>query len=169
MQRTIAIVLGLSVVTGAFLLASTAFAGGGFDEYGYNDTASNFVGTCLSWYEGKYGPGGEAYCGPYVNDKLKMTWNAEWNRGNAESWLNPPYDAWEDNQWNGMIPGGSGETWHYMIKWVGTPCDDTNTNWADGGYCIWGQFEMLSSHGTVDGTHIWDRHSLPTGYGVPIG
>jgi len=93
-----------------------------------------------------------------------MKWNAEWDRGNAEKWKNPPYAAWENNEWNGQVPGGSGETWHYNIQWVGS-CGRDGTPLPDGGYCIWGQFEVILSHGTVANQHFWDAHATPTGYG----
>ena len=110
----------------------------------------------------------ETYCngylGDYDNDKLVMKWNAEWDRGNAEGWSNPPYDAWENNQWNGSAPGGSGAVWHYKIVWVG-PCGDDCTPLANGGYCIWGQFATIMDQGTDGGAHYWFAHALPSGYG----
>ncbi len=105
------------------------------------------------------------YLGPYANDKLIMKWNAEWDRGNDEGWSNPPYDAWENNNWNGIFPGGSGEIWHYKIKWIG-PCGSDGTPLPDGGYCIWGQFEVIMSQGTVANEHFWETHAIPTGYGA---
>ncbi len=142
----------------------------GFDEFGYNRTARLFNGTGLSWCMGKLGWTEEqcrshpAY-GPYSDDKLVMKWNAEWDRGNAESWGSPPYDAWCDNQWNGMAPGGSGETWHYKTVWYG-PCGPYGTPLPEGGYCIWGQFQVVMSHGTFENAHFWDAHAIPSGHGV---
>ena len=141
----------------------------GFDEAGYNRNAGIFVGTGWSWCMDKVGnePWCIDYLGPYANDKLIMKWNAEWDRGNAERWLNPPYAAWENNEWNGMN-GGSGAVWHYKIKWIG-PCGAYGTPLPDGGYCIWGQFDVLMDQG-VDPSygpgHIWFAHATPTGYGV---
>lgn len=66
-------------------------AGKGFDQYGYNDTARLFNGTGASWSLAKGLPAD--YLGIYANDKLVMKWNAEWDRGNAENWANPPYNA----------------------------------------------------------------------------
>lgn len=159
-----------AVVTVLALLAvmapSAMAGGGGFDEYGYNRTARVFVGTGQSWCEGK---GLDlawcaSYLGPYINDRIVMKWNAEWDRGNAEGWTDSHYDAWENNEWNGMFPGGSGETWHYNIVWVG-PCGADYTP-PEGGYCLWGQFQVISSHGTVDGEHIWEVLAQPAGYGA---
>src|SRR3989344_1161030 len=87
-------------------LPTFAFQAGGFAQYGYNLKARNFVGTCHSWYIGKFGgtdAQATAYCGAYDNDKLVMKWNAEWDRGNAENWVNPPYDAYLNNEWNGKV------------------------------------------------------------------
>ncbi len=92
-----------------------------------------------------------------------MKWNAEWDRGNAENWLNPPYRAWENNEWNGKVPGGSGSVWHYKIVWVG-PCTEGATL-ANGGYCIWGQFAVIMDQGTSEGVH-YIAHGIPSGYGV---
>ena len=138
----------------------------GFDEWGYNRVARVFSGTGWTWCMGKVGDEAwcEAYLGPYANDKLVMKWNAEWDRGNAEGWANGPYDAWLNNQWNGMMPGGSGETWHYKYVWVGS-CGADYTPLENGGYCIWGQFEVILSHGTMEGQHFWDTHAMPAGYG----
>src|SRR3990170_7266858 len=89
-----------------FLTAGAALAAGGFDQFGYNRTARIFNGTGSSWCLQRGAP---ANClGIYSPDKLVMKWNAEWDRGNAEGWTDPPYDAWENNEWNGNTPGGSG-------------------------------------------------------------
>lgn len=141
----------------------------GFDEWGYNRVARIFSGTGWTWCMGKVGD--EAWCidylGPYANDKLIMKWNAEWDRGNAEGWNNPPYDAWENNEWNGMAPGGSGAVWHYKIVWVG-PCSD-GAVLPDGSYCLWGQFAVIMDQGidpSMGPGHIWFAHANPSGYGV---
>ena len=152
---------------GFLLLVSMVSAAGGFDQYGYNDKARIFVGTGSSWCQGKLAQS-ESYCdaymGAYAKDKLVMKWNAEWDRGNAEGWANGPYAAWENNEWNGAVPGGSGEVWHYKIQWVGT-CDE-GAEFKDGGYCIWGQFEVISDHGTIDGVHEFLAKANPNGYGA---
>jgi hypothetical protein len=159
--------LVLVAVAFVFLFAAvgTAFAKG-FDEFGYNYDARIFVGPAdgvdrvldgAIWGDPDYAN--------YVNDLLVMKWNAEWDRGIAEKWASPPYAAWEDNEWNGAVPGGSGEVWHYKIKWVG-PCGADYTPLPDGGYAIWGQFEVIMDQGTSDGEHIWYAHAIPCGYGV---
>jgi len=154
----------LTLFVASVLLVSLSIVSAGFDEFGYNDQARVFVGPA----DGVDGSlDGTVWGDPtYANDQLVMKWNAEWDRGNAEGWTGPNgYDAWINNEWNGMIPDGSGETWHYNIKWVGA-CGADGTPTANGGYCIWGQFEMLLSHGTSGGEHFWDAHALPTGYGA---
>ncbi len=139
----------------------------GFDQYGYNDTARIFNGTGLSWCMGKLGydeAGCRAYMGDYANDKLVMKWNAEWDHGNTDGWTDSYYNAWENNQWNGKVPGGSGEVWHYKIVWVG-PCNE-GTYFENGGYCIWGQFEVIMDQGSIDGVHSFLAHGNPSGYGA---
>lgn len=145
----------------------TASTEKGFDESGYNRTARIFNGTGLSWCMDKYHQTTDAckiIMGPYANDKLVMKWNSEWDRGNNDGWTDNQYDAWLNNQWNGMVPGGSGEVWHYKFVWVG-PCTDGEIL-PEGGYCIWGQFQVIMSHGVVNGEHDWDSHAAPTGYGA---
>src|SRR5574337_384072 len=90
-----------AIVFGIVCLSVSLATPAGFDQYGYNRTARVFVGTGISWCMAKVGD--EAWCtnylGPYANDHLVMKWNKEWDRGNAEGWSNPPYDAWTDNEW----------------------------------------------------------------------
>lgn len=140
-------------------------SGGGFNQYGYNYTARIFNGTGSSWCLAK---GLAANCmGAYSSDKLVMKWNADWDRGNAEKWANPPYRAWEDNEWNGNCPECSGAVWHYKIQWVGR-CGADYTPLPDGGYCIWGQFETLMDQGhdpSLGPGHVWFAHAMPGGYG----
>lgn len=152
----------LAVLIVSVLLFSTVgvFAAG-WTGYHKNNI---FVGTCEQWCKTKFGELTDcslaAYCGPdgkYLNDKLVMKWNEEWNRGNAEGWANGPYDAWLDNEWNGNCKGCSGEVWHYKIKWV--PADD----WL---YPIWGNFAVIMSQGTDSTGHVWQTHEIPTGYGA---
>lgn len=154
-----AVMLG-TVTLPAFAAQPT---GKGFDQYGYNDTARNFVGTGESWSLAKGLPAD--YLGIYAKDKLVMKWNAEWDRGNAESWANGPYDAYLDNEWNGSIPGGSGNSEHFKCKWVGPELENSPL-WVEGGYPIWGQFEAIFDQGMVDGVQTWWAHGIPAGYGA---
>jgi hypothetical protein len=138
----------------------------GFDANGYNENARIFVGTGISWCMAR-GSSLEtctASMAPFGEDKLVMKWNAEWDRGNAEGWANPPYAAWESNHWNGNVEGGSGSIWQYKIQWVG-PCTE-GADLSDGGYCIWGQFEVLMDQGHDVSGHDWLAHATPTGYGA---
>ncbi len=162
----------ISILISGFALAGVVLAAGGFDEFGYNRTARVFNGPVSGWCLNRGLP---ADCmGIYSNDKLVMKWNAEWDRGNAENWSNQPYDAWENNEWNGNVEGGSGAVWHYKIKWVGN-CEDnpvplgvSSDSLPEGGYCIWGQFAVIMDQG-IDPSygpgHIWFAHAIPTGYG----
>ena len=137
--------------------------GTGFDEFGYNYQARIFNGKADGVdriIDGEVW--GDA---TYANDHLVMKWSKAWDDARFQGSEWSP-DAWCSNEWNGMVPGGSGEVWHYKIVWVGLPCNDTNPNWRDGGYCIWGEFEVIMSHGTVEGQHIWETHATPTGYGA---
>ena len=105
----------------------------------------------------------------YANDHLVMKWTSEWDRGNDENWANPPYEkAWTSNEWNGQVSGGSGEIWHYKIVWVGSDLQ-SSPYWRSGGYALWGQFEVIMSHGSVANEHFWDAHARPTGYGWSAG
>lgn len=158
------IFVGVLVATLA-LAASVALAGGGFNQYGYNYTARIFNGTGLSWSLAKGLPAD--YLGIYAPDKLVMKWNAEWDRGNAENWANPPYDAWENNEWNGNVKGGSGAVWHYKIVWVGDYTADPSLI-PGGAYGIWGQFAVIMDQGTdpnIGPGHMWFAHAMPNGYG----
>lgn len=153
---------------GALMLGAAivpAFAAGGFGQYGYNNTARIFNGTGSSWCVER---GASADClGIYSPDKLVMKWNAEWDRGNAENWSNPPYKAWEDNEWNGKN-GGSGAVWHYKIVWVGDYNADPSLI-PNGGYGIWGQFATIMDQGTDPNFgpgHLWFAHANPNGYGA---
>ncbi|MEK7063694.1 MAG: hypothetical protein AAB955_03330 [Patescibacteria group bacterium] len=142
-----------------------AAVGGGYDQWGYNRTARIFNGTGATWCTGKSLP---ADCmGVYSPDKLVMKWNAEWDRGNAEGWANPPYDAWIDNEWNGKgAKDGSGAVWHYKIKWVGD-CVADPTLLPDGSYCVWGQFATIMDQGVDPSAgpgHTWFAHAKPNGY-----
>ena len=166
-MRSLKTIVFVALVVILLAPISLAKAGnGGFGDDGYNRTARIFNGSAWQWCMGKFNS--ESYCtsylGDYANDMLLMKWNAEWDRGNAEDWANPPYNAWEDNQWNGMFPGGSGETWHYKFVWVG-PCGDYGDPVEGGGYCIWGQFAVIMSHGTAGG-HFWDVLAKSAGYGA---
>ena len=119
-------------------------------------------------FSGWYAARGLTCTGIYCSDQLVMKWNKEWDRGNSEGWLNPPYNAEENNEWNGAVPGGSGEVWHYKVVWVG-PCGADGTALSNGGYCIWGQFAVIMDQGTsgIGDTPVHDflSKAIPAGYG----
>jgi hypothetical protein len=153
------------------LLVMPVFAQGGFNEYGYNYKARVFVGTAYSWSRARGWTDEqiEEYWGVYKYDKLVMKWNAEWDRGNAEDWGNPPYDAWLTNEWNGAFPGGSGQVWHYKIIWVG-PELENSLYWREGGEPVWGQFEIIMDQGidpNIGPGHLWFALATPNGFGAP--
>ena len=134
----------------------------GFDEYGYNYQARVFVGTAdgvdrnldgTVWGDPVYG-----------NDHLVMKWSKAWDdaRFHGSEWAP---DAWCTNEWNGMFAGGSQEVWHYKIIWVGPELEDS-AYWREGGYPIWGQFEVIMSQGLMDGEHVWEMPVVtPNGLG----
>lgn len=155
------ILIGLFVVLSLLIVPVIALAAGGFDEFGYNYDARLFNGPADGVDRNL---DGTVWGDPlYANDHLVMKWSRAWDnaRFHGGDWT---CNAWENNQWNGQVPDGSGEIWHYKIVWVG-PELEASPCWRDGGYPIWGQFEVILSQGTADGEHIWDTHAVPTGYG----
>lgn len=176
MQKTLAVlslllVILLSIVGCHDQMATTpeatqrndalALAKNGFDEFGYNYAAKIFVGRA----DGVDRNLDNAVWGDptYANDHLVMKWSNAWDeaRFNGQPWT---CDAWTDNHWNGQVPGGSGEVWHYKIVWVGPELEQSPC-WREGGYPIWGQFEVIFSQGTVGNEHFWEVHARAPGYG----
>lgn len=100
-----------------------------------------------------------------------MKWNKAWDdaRFNGAPWTK---EAWVDNEWNGQVPGGSGETCHYKIQWVGE-CTD-GTYFTDGGYCVWGQLEVIMDQGVSDSNYCYPDKgghqicalAIPNGFGL---
>lgn len=148
---------------GTCVLANNTIATTGFDMLGYNRCAGLFNGPADGVdgvLDGKLwgiNPG-------YANDHLVMKWNAAWDVCNANHSPVNCAGAWINNEWNGKVPGGSGERWVYKIKWVGL-CGAEGTPTPDGGSCIWGEYEVVFSQGTVGNQHFWEIHAKPTGYG----
>jgi hypothetical protein len=135
----------------------------GFDEFGYNYQARIFVGKA----DGVDRVLDEKVWGDptYANDWLVMKWSKGWDdaRFHGAPW-GP--DAWLTNEWNGAVPGGSGEVWHYKIIWVGKELEDS-PYWREGGYPIWGEFEVIMDQGTwSDHTHEILALATPNGFGV---
>lgn len=155
----------LLVVTMLLTITGTALAekptDKGFDQYGYNDTARIFNGPADGVDRVL---DGAVWGDPtYANDHLTMKWNAAWDACNDFGTPVACAGAWTNNEWNGKVPDGSGEVWHYKIVWVG-PC--STTDFSDGGYCVWGSYEVILSQGTVDNVHAWDTLANPAGYGA---
>lgn len=165
MSKKFGLVMALMAVAIGALGIAVVSAADGFDENGYNRDARIFNGPASGWCLDRGAP---ANClGIYSNDHLKMKWNAEWDRGNAEGWSNPPYAAWEDNQWNGNVPGGSGTSEHFRTVWDQGCVDSGGVESSNGAPCIWGQFEVLMDHGkALDGTHEWWSKANPAGNGA---
>jgi len=157
----------LSVSSATCTLADGTTASYGFDENGYNYCARIFNGTGSSWcVAGHQDPG---CLGIYSLDKLVMKWNAAWDACNAAGTgtADACAGAWTDNEWNGNIAGGSGEVWHYKIQWSAV-CAAGGTL-TDGGYCVWGSYEVLMDQGIdpilLGPGHFWYAHAIPNGYG----
>ena len=136
-------------------------AKGGFDQFGYNYNARIFVGAADGVDRNL---DGTVWGDPtYANDHLVMKWSKGWDNARFHGAEWGP-DAWENNEWNGKVSGGSGEVWHYKVIWVGPELENSEY-WRPGGYPIWGQFEVIMDHGTFNNEHIWLTHAIPTGYG----
>ena len=156
------IIAGLFATAALLVSAVPALAAGGFDQFGYNYQARVFVGKADGVDRNLDGTvWGDS---TYANDHLVMKWSKGWDdaRFNGAAW-GP--DAWEDNEWSGMNPDGSGWTEHVKIVWVGPELEQSQY-WRAGGYPIWGEFEVLMDQGmSPDGFYSY-AHALPNGYGV---
>ncbi len=155
MWRHVGILLAIVAI-----VALPVVAKGGFDQYGYNYNARIFVGKADGVDRVL---DGAVWGDPtYANDHLVMKWSKAWDdaRFNKAPWTPA---AWETNEWNGQVPGGSGEVWHYKIVWVGAGLQDS-PYWVPGGSPIWGQFEVIFSQGTEANVHFWETHAIPTGF-----
>lgn len=145
------------------LFATSTFAAGGFNQYGYNYQARIFNGAADGVDKNL---DGTVWGDPtYANDHLVMKWNAAWDACNANGWDNPQYcaGAWTNNEWNGNVPGGSGVTEHYKIIWVGS-AGEQSSYWVPGGYSVWGNYEVIMDQGTDTSGHFWYAHGIPNGY-----
>lgn len=166
-MKRLYILLAIVVFVGTSLAAAKP-TDKGFDEYGYNYGARIFVGPA-DGVDRKLD--GMVWGDPtYANDLLIMKWSKAWHdaKFNGKPWT---CDAWVTNEWNGNVPGGSGEVWHYKIVWVGPELENSPC-WREGGYPIWGQFEVIMDHGTAMDEelghiiHEWFTHAVPTGLGI---
>lgn len=137
----------------------------GFDEYGYNYQARIFVGPADGVDRNL---DGTVWGDPtYANDHLVMKWSSAWDaaRFDGEPWTP---DAWCSNEWNGNVPGGSGEMETFKCVWVGFGPDGTEESsqyWRDGGYALWSGFEAIMDH-YAGQSGDWYAHAKPAGYGA---
>lgn len=164
------IVLALGVIGVLLLILAmghplpVAASGGGFDQFGYNYAAMIFVGNAdgvdrtldgMVWGDPTY-----------ANDHLVMKWNKAWDdaRFNGAPWT---CAAWVDNEWNGRLPSGTGWTEHTKIIYVGPALSASNC-WHEGGFPIWGSFEILMDQGLDPSTnsHVWYTLANSPGYGM---
>jgi hypothetical protein len=146
-KRAILIVIAVVLLIALILPATPALAAKpadtGFDQYGYNYQARIFNGPADGVDRVL---DGKVWGDPtYANDKLMMKWSKAWDdaRFNGAPWTP---DAWCTNEWNGMVPNGSGWTEHFKCIWVG-PELQTSPYWREGGQPIWGEFEILMDQG----------------------
>ena len=138
--------LVLILVVTLLAIPLTNASAGGFDEFGYNDVAGVFVGPT----DGVDGIlDGLVWGDPtYANDHLVMKWNRAWDNCNENGYNNPEFcaGAWTTNEYNGMNPDGSQSVWHYKMIWVGSD-GEASPYWQDGGYSIWGNYEVIQDFG----------------------
>jgi len=133
-------------------MTAPASAAGGFNQYGYNYGARIFSGLADGVDKNL---NGKVWGDPtYANDHLVMKWNAAWDACNANGYDDPVYcaGAWDTNEWNGMTQSGSRWTEHIKIIWVGSK-GSNSSYWIDGGYSIWGNYEVIEDQGMAPG-HI---------------
>jgi hypothetical protein len=85
----------------------------------------------------------------YANDHLVMKWSKAWDAAafHGDSWT---AGAWCSNEWDGNVPGGSGECESCKIIWVGPELQDSPL-WHEGGTAIWGEFELIVEEYTFVG------------------
>jgi hypothetical protein len=142
-------------------MGSAGSANSGVNAFGYNYTARIFVGAADGVDRILEGA---VWGDPtYANDHLVMKWSKAWDDARFHDAPWTP-DAWVDNEWNGMVQGGSGEVSHDKIIWVG-PDLENSQYWRYGGYAIWDQFEVILEQGVAGGEHYWNAHAQPAGYG----
>jgi len=161
MKKLVSVLIALALLIG---VSSTVFAGG-FDQYGYNDVAGIFNGPA----DGVDNVlDGKVWGDPmFANDHLVMKWNQAWDDCNAAGNNDPDVcaGAWTTNEWNGMNPDGSQSVWHYKMIWVGSG-GSTSPYWQEGGYSIWGTYEVIQDFGFDPSGHYSYAHAVPNGLGL---
>lgn len=160
------IILGLVALVAMLGIATMVLAGGS-DQFGYNYQARVFVGPADGVDRVL---DGTVWGDPtYANDHLVMKWSKAWDdaRFHGAPWTP---DAWVNNEWDGQVPGGSGISEIVKVIWVGSDLENS-VYWRDGGYPIWGEFEVIMDHyicssaNALCPTDPWPAHAVPTGYG----
>ncbi len=137
----------------------------GFDEFGYNYSARVFNGPADGIDKSL---DGKVWGDPaYAQDHLTMKWNKAWDDCNDHGNFDPTYcaGAWENNQWNGAVPGGSGEVWHYKIVWIGDYTTDPSLV-PEGAQPLWNAYAIIADHGVADNLHTFLSKAEPNGYGA---
>ncbi|MBI3567815.1 MAG: hypothetical protein HY084_06380 [Gemmatimonadetes bacterium] len=148
---------------GSCQLANGNSANQGFDQYGYNRCAHLFNGTFAGYCAAR---GAAPDCGGVDGSTtLIMKWNEEWDRGNATSWNDGPYDAYLDNETRGHYLDGTAFSEHFKTRWDAGCVASGGVVSTNGGSCIWGAFEVLMDQGTEAGAHVWWTKLTPAGYG----
>lgn len=158
----IAVVLCLVLVS---VIAVPTFAAApaskGFNQFGYNYQARVFSGPAdgvdkildgMVWGDPTY-----------ANDHLVMKWSKAWDDAsfNGAAWT---ADAWETNEWNGQVPGGSGISETVKIIWVGAALESSQY-WRTGGYAVWGEFEVIMDKYTGNNPLFPPVKAIPNGFG----
>ena len=150
----------------AGLINPSASVADGFNQYGYNYGARIFSGLADGVDKNL---DGTVWGDPtFANDHLVMKWNEAWVACNKNGYDNPTFcaGAWDTNEWNGMVPDGSQWTDHVKIIWVGA-LSSNSTYWVDGGYPIWGNYEVILDQGmTPSHLHTWLAFAKPNGLAV---
>ena len=158
-RASVATAAALATAIGA---GAPASAEGGFDQYGYNYKANVFSGPADGVDRNL---DGKVWGDPtYASDHLVMKWNEQWDdcndAGNNDE--EACAGAWTTNEWNGMSPDGSQSNWHYKIIWVGVDQENSEL-WREGGYPIWGSYEVIQDQGVDGGEHIVFAQGVPNG------
>ncbi|QQG41417.1 MAG: hypothetical protein HYV90_04650 [Candidatus Woesebacteria bacterium] len=154
----------LTVLALVLMPTTSAFASGGFNEFGYNYNAHIFVGSADGVDRVL---DGAVWGDPtYANDHLVMKWNAAWDACNDNGYDDPAFcaGAWTTNEYNGMNPDGSQSSWHYKIIWVGS-LGSASPYWRDGGYSVWGNYEVIQDFGFDPTGHYRFALARPAGLG----
>lgn len=165
------VAMGATIASSAAMLAAVPLVAhaapantNGFNEFGYNYNARIFSGAA----DGSDNMlDGQVWGDPtYANDHLVMKWNKAWDDCNAagNNDASACLGAWTTNEWNGNVPGGSGETEHVKIVWVGSE-EEASPYWVDGGYAIWGSYEVIQDKGMANGQQNVYAAATPEGLG----